>query len=223
MVMPQEARERAVLDLLKERYEDEGYSFFIHPSPSIVPFFLDDYRPDAIAVGKDGGVVIEVKNRRSPSDSSSTWVAERFRDQKNWKFVVVYSDDVGAEATTLGVSSVDQIEKQINEAVHLVGDGHLRAAFLLAWGTLEAAARIAEPDNSLGRSRVRTPRQIVEFLEREGLVEFEAARELRTLINVRNALVHGDLSIEVSESQVRRLLLVLDSIVSDLRTDVARP
>ena len=36
MVVNPEPRERAILDLLKERYEDEGYDFFVYPSPSLV-------------------------------------------------------------------------------------------------------------------------------------------------------------------------------------------
>ncbi len=38
---------------------------FVDPSRDVVPAFLGDVRPDAIAVGPDGGIVIEITLGRS--------------------------------------------------------------------------------------------------------------------------------------------------------------
>ncbi len=143
MVVNPETRERAILDLLKERYEDEGYAFFVYPSPSLVPTFLDDYRPDAIAVGREGGVIIEVTSSHKVGAEPRAKIADRFKDRDKWKYVVVYADDYPAEML-LPPPSLRDVERRLAEVEQLGRDGHLGAAFVLSWGLLEAAARLAQ-------------------------------------------------------------------------------
>ena len=50
----EERRESEVLRLLSRRFEEEGYTFLIHPTRELVPTFLKDYHPDAIAISPEG-------------------------------------------------------------------------------------------------------------------------------------------------------------------------
>src|SRR5688572_10891025 len=86
-----ETQERLVLDRLREQFESDGYEFVVHPVS--LPSFLGDYRPDAIALKGNGGVVIEVKSRRhSGADKRLSELTRLFVDQADWRFDVVYSD-----------------------------------------------------------------------------------------------------------------------------------
>jgi uncharacterized protein YutE (UPF0331/DUF86 family) len=54
--------------------------------------------------------------------------------------------------------------------------------------------------------RLNAPTQVVEMLERNGIVTHESARRLRALIKVRNWIVHGDLSRKVLRRDVSALI-----------------
>jgi len=56
-----------VLELLRNRYESEGFSFIEHPAPANLPAFMHGYRPDALALGEGKSIVIEVKLRKDPA------------------------------------------------------------------------------------------------------------------------------------------------------------
>lgn len=219
MVVQNSLRERAVLELLKERYQSEGYSFFEYPSQDITPSFLEGYRPDAIAVGPAGRVVIEVRSHRKASDISLAAVADRFLGNSDWKFEVVYAEDLGEEVgTQLTVPTVNQVISQIPEVESLLASGHPKAAFLVGWGLLEAAARIAAQEGRGGSARSKPPRQVVNYLEQEGFLAASDAGDLRKLIDTRNALVHGGLNVIVSPNDVAVLLNVIRLLVDELET-----
>ena len=58
--MRQDTEERAVLEQIASNLEAEGFKVIVQPSLHIVPAFLRDYEPDAIAIGRDQNLVIEI-------------------------------------------------------------------------------------------------------------------------------------------------------------------
>jgi len=214
MVAQPTIRERAILDLLRERYEDEGYAFFVYPSPSLVPAFLEDFRPDAIAVGRGGGIVIEVKQSHGPRRESSSKIADRFRSQDRWKHLVVYSDDYAPEAL-LPAPSRQDVERRLGEVEQLLQGGHTAAALVLGWGQLEAAARLSLGAAEGAAGRPRSAAQLAEWLEREGFVDPQVSAGLRRMVNVRNAVAHGDLSRDVDRRDVEMLVQAVKGLVAD--------
>lgn len=216
MASSAEARERAVLDLLRERYEGNGYSFFAYPPAQLVPNFMEGYRPDAIAMRDDDRIAIEVKQRSRQDAKQLARVAERFASHPNWKFVVV-SDEVLPDFEALGISSPEAIEGQLTEAEQLVRAEHYRAAFVLGWAIIEALARALQRGGEMG-SQSRSPREVAEILERNGYIGFEEGRRLRNLVNLRNATVHGDFGVNVDKSAVEDLLQIARHLGTELRT-----
>src|SRR5215207_11081681 len=94
MSVTEGARERIILENLRQRYEGDGYTFFAYPPRDLVPPFLEDYRPDAIAIGPRGRVAIEVKLHRGAAGTAQlSKVASLFSDHPDWQFIVVYSDE----------------------------------------------------------------------------------------------------------------------------------
>jgi uncharacterized protein YutE (UPF0331/DUF86 family) len=212
-----EARERAVLEILREKYEDDGYSFFAYPPASVVPGFLQDYRPDAIAVRGEERVVIEIRQRSQRSEPRLSRIAERFAAHPDWRFVVVYPDDVVPDLESLGLSSAAEIEAQLREAEQLSRAKHHRAAFVLGWAIIEALARALQGGKERDSSVSRSPRELVEILERNGFIGFEDGRRLRDLVRLRNATVHGDFGVAVDQSAVEQLLQVARRLDAELR------
>jgi hypothetical protein len=191
------AREDAVLARLRERYEGQGYSFFAHPPRDIVPQFLQNYRPDGLALKGDGGVIIEIKHSNSErSRTPLPEIARRIEGQKEWTFQVFVAEDA-LDDDPVRPPSMHRLVEELSEIDRLIGADHLRAAFILEWAALEAATRASE-------AQPGTPKP--------AMGPGEEARRLRKLARIRNAVVHGDLSATVDLEDTK----FLRSIIGDL-------
>ncbi len=195
--------EHRVLALIRPRFEEEGYSFIEFPADDVLPAFMHGYRPDAVALGKDKSIAIEVKFRRDPSSEKNLRsISERFKGQSLWELRVIYGDEI--EDEPIGASAPAEIEQHIAEGEALLRAGHYRAALILGWAAIEAIARTLSPD--FPTSGARTMRQAVELLEHLGRLRFEEAQELRKLLPLRAKVVHGDLATVVSGDEVAPVL-----------------
>jgi hypothetical protein len=195
--------EERVLSLLRNRYEGEGFSFIEHPDQADLPAFMQGYQPDALALGKDRSIAIEIKLHRHPvTEKSLRAVSERFKGQPRWEFRVVYGDEVHDEP--ISPPTQQEILAQIVEAEALLAQNHNRAAFVLGWAAIEAIARMLDPD--FPSSGSRTMRQAVELLEHLGRLRFEQAQDLRRLSLLRVRVVHGDFQTSISSNEVEPVL-----------------
>jgi uncharacterized protein YutE (UPF0331/DUF86 family) len=199
--------EQRVLELLRPQYEALGYLFIERPSGEALPAALEGFRPDAIAIGPQKKIAIEIKLRRDRSSPGQLQaLSERLRKHPDWELRVIYGDFDGGDDLDLQnepSTAVPRIEmeKQIDEAEALSRAGHHRAALILVWAALEAIARTATLGETVGRG-VRAPRQVLEILERMGRLTFEDADQLRNALTLRNAAVHGDYQTDVTSADV---------------------
>jgi len=206
--MMSEARlpESDILENLRQILEARGLKFYINPPRDIIPKFLGDFRPDAIALGPEGGVVVEVKRRRgSGAEQQLAEIARRVADQKGWEFRIIYLNPSTDEVPPIAKPSFEQIQATFTEIDALTKGGHYAAALLTAWAPNESRMR-----------RGATPIQAVQTLAEEGYIESEPAERLREMARLRNAVVHGDFSVAVSAEQVEYLLKKLQVIASDI-------
>lgn len=197
------AVETRILELLRQHYEGEGYTFVEHPDVAILPGFMQGYRPDALALGKDKSIAIEVRLRRAvSSEKTLRALSELFGQQAGWELRVVYGDDL--PDTLIASATKEQIESHLGEAEALLAADHPRAALVLGWATIEAIARTLSADFPSAGSR--TMRQAVEVLEHLGRLRFEQAQELRELFPLRAKVVHGDFGTLVTTADVEPVL-----------------
>jgi hypothetical protein len=195
--------ERRVLALLRNRYEADGFLFIEHPARADLPVFMGGYQPDALALGEDKSIAIEVKLRRdAASEDSLRAIRERFNGQSPWELHVVYGAEVEDEA--MEVPTPEQIRKHIEEAEALLAGGFPRAALALSWAAIEAIARTLRPE--LPASGPRTTRAALELLEHLGRLRFQQAQALRKLSPLRDKVVHGDLGATVTPADVESVL-----------------
>jgi uncharacterized protein YutE (UPF0331/DUF86 family) len=85
----------------------------------------------------------------------------------------------------------------------------------------ESLARLASAGSGARRSGAFSPIQAIQTLAEEGYIENEAADRLRAMAKLRNAVVHGDLSIDVPAEQVDGLLRQLKEIASEVMSAAA--
>jgi uncharacterized protein YutE (UPF0331/DUF86 family) len=219
--MISEARllESNALRNLQKLSEARGLKFYINPPREIVPDFLGDYRPDAIALGPEGGMIIEMKAGRSPaSEKRLAEVASRVSAQKGWEFRAIYLNPPLDEMPPIEIPTPDQLRATFREIEELTKTGHHAAAFARAWSALEALARLASANGESRSARGLPPIQVVQTLAEEGYVENEVADRLRQMVKLRNAVVHGDFTVDVPAEQIEDLLKQLQAIASDIES-----
>lgn len=211
------ARINSLMGQLQKDAEKRGWKFYIHPQPQVIPEFLKDYRPDALGIGPDGGVVIEIKAREPKGQRESlAKIANLVESQKGWDFRVFYISSPVEARPDLSVPTASELASGIAEARELLESGHERAALVIAWSLLEAIARLVTPEGEGNKARPFPPIQAVQTLAEMGYLEESDARRLRELTNLRNAVVHGGLRTVVQANDVAQLIHDLEEIAHNL-------
>lgn len=203
--------EVAFLEKLRPEYEAKGYKFIIHPRRSDLPEFFATYEPDAIAQRSDHNVAIEVKSRATPTvEQSLQRIRKLFEGRRDWRFTVAYAGSGATGIRRLPVPSRTEVMDRTKEAEFLLANGNIRAAFVAAWSLLEAALNSALPDAD---KRPRTPGTVVQTLAMDGLISDDLEQSLRPLVELRNRVVHGDLTAEPSGTDVGVVLSAVRAVV----------
>jgi hypothetical protein len=209
--------ESEALRTLQKLSEARGLKFYINPPREIIPDLLGDFQPDAIAVGPEGGIIIEVKSRGSPgSENQLAAIAKRVSEQKGWEFRAIYLNPPLDEMAPIQKPTPEQLQSTFEEIEALTSAGHGAAASTRAWAALESLARLASPKSEVRSTSALPPMQAIQTLAEEGYVEKEDADRLREMVKLRNAVVHGDFSVEVPAEQINTLLRQLRLIASDI-------
>ncbi|GHD19074.1 HepT-like ribonuclease domain-containing protein [Tianweitania populi] len=202
--------EQAYLEGLQAQYERNGYRFVIHPRRPELPEFFASYEPDAIATNGSQNIAIEVKSHITPSAQQSIQkIRKLFEGRADWAFKVAYVGKTNGEAQSLPSLDPRAISEGMNSVEQLVEIGHLPMAFVAAWSLLEAALNSVGSD---GHRHPRTPGTVVQTLAMNGFISDDVEKSLRSLIALRNRVVHGDLTAAPSPDDVRLVLDVVGTI-----------
>ncbi len=206
-------QERDLLTSLRSQYEAKGFSFEIEPGPQGMPDFLGSYVPDAIARKPGENVAIEVRRSRGrASEISLQQIRSRFDGHPDWTLAVAYAAEDPLKTLTIRPAAVPAIRRQLADVRTLTTLGQSRAAFLLAWSLLEATLLNVEGEQE---ARPRTPASVLQGLAMLGRIEPETERRLRSAIALRNAVVHGDLTVEPTGADVDIVASVIEEALSD--------
>ncbi|SRR6266568_3264897 len=214
---PPETSEADVLESLLPKYQAEGFDVFVNPSPSILPPFMQTYRPDAVALRSDKKIAIEVVRSTGGSAEKIRDLQSLFAPQSDWELRVFYVSPLTSEKT-LEVASRPAIKSAIQRVLDLKRDGHKLPAVIMAWATLEALGRALLP-GQLGRPQA--PARLIEVLASAGYLTPQEADTLRAAISLRNAAVHGGLDPIVDERLLDQFIAVLHTLAGFLAEDSA--
>lgn len=203
-----EVGEREVVELVLPRFQAEGYDVYVHPSPSILPPFMQTYRPDAIALKEGKKIAIEIVRPAPSAEVKVRNLRSLFEGQADWELQVFYASPLGAPPT-VGIASQRDIKASLVQVEDLRKAGHLLPALLMAWATFEAIGRALLPAEL---ARPQTPARLVEVLASEGIVTPDEAGVLRRASSVRNAVAHGAIDATVDDDLLGRVIAILTDI-----------
>jgi hypothetical protein len=198
--------ETAILELLRQRYERDGYSFILRPDPSTLPQFMSGYQPDAVARKGDISIAIEIKSRLGATTTSRLReLAARFKQQPDWRLHVVNAGEIEPEA--LATPNRDEVLARLAAIETIAANDNHDAALVLAWGALEAAARVIAQE--AGEAPPKSPNEALQLLEYLGRMDYQTAQAMRHALDLRNQVVHGDFTAAVPLAAVTELVLAV--------------
>lgn len=199
--------ERRALDQIEPKLISRGYRLIREPLPDQLPDFVGRYVPDAIAVGKEPKIAVEIKGREGPNtERSLAGIRQMFEGRKDWTFEAYYFTSLEPNVAKLPIEVLAEREREIFE----IAKTHPQAAFVLSWSVLEASLR----DSGL-LENVRGgigPNRIISLLASEGYVTGKEMQPLLELAKLRNQIVHGQLNEFPSEGDVQHLLELARSV-----------
>lgn len=207
------APEVALLDTLRDHYEAKGFSFEVVQKDQSVAPFLGEYIPDAIARKAGENVAIEIRQRRNRATGFTLRdIQRRFSGHPDWTFVVAYTGDDPLKTLLIQTSSKSEIRDRLTKIRTLDAQGEHRAAFILGWALLEAMLLSLESEPS---ARPRTPGTVVQTLAMLGFIDSGLEQQLRSLVVLRNRIVHGDLAADASSDEVGVVLKAIEAALSE--------
>ena len=213
-----ETLELDVLERLRKQYESRGYKFLTEPDRADIPKFLEGYIPDAIAIGTDEKVIIEVKSTEQSASQSAAvrFLASEVPKHKGWRFDLVVTD-TSTKAGDLSLEpDVHQLRAELEKVTASAESGDHKVALVLAWALLEAVTRRLILNNRIGEPKRYLPRTIIETLVSEGFAEDEVGDRLQKIADMRNRLVHGFTRLEVEKKDVDFFIQFIRTLMAEI-------
>ena len=209
--------ESDILKDLRASYEWRGFAFYVDPPRELVPSFWEEYSLDAIALGPDGlGCVIKLRRQFDPATQEYDLELAEKASQNGWGFEIRYTHPEGNPLAFIVKQTPKQIEANLNEIQDLVKSGHNFPALIMGGAVLEALARVVYMNRMEQRLGEISPLGALQILAEEGYLENDAVQDLREMSRLRNAVIHGDLSVDVPVETVEHLLGQLRAIATDI-------
>jgi hypothetical protein len=210
-----ERAENAVLDRHEPAWIAQGYKVVRHPSRSTLPPFLEKYEPDAVLLGRKPKVVVEVVRKGQPQvENKVRQLNSLLAGHDDWRLEVLYA---GEEPNELPAIPTERLRESLTNVRHLAPVDQ-RSGLLLLWATLEALTRRLEPTKT---KRPQTPGRVVELLAGAGFITPSEAEQLREAASWRNRLVHGDLSVALSDTQLLAVVDIVEELIAALEKNEA--
>jgi hypothetical protein len=210
MPISQSGLEEAVFQALLPKLEAEGFQVFLHPSPAMLPPFMQNLQPDAVAMKPDRKIAIEVTPAGRQAESKLRRLQALFSNQPDWELRVVYAPPRTDDAD-ISVASKAAVLETLDRLLRIFDDAGPLPALLTGWSVFEAAARNVIPDN-LGRPQ--QPSRLIELLASGGYVTPDEAASLRRLGRLRNQAAHGRLDVPLTRPEIEDLVTTTRALLA---------
>lgn len=202
--------EQEALDRHEPTWIAQGYKLICEPRPSDLPSFLGRYVPDALLIGANHKVIVEVIHKGSPhAERKVKDLKSLLAGHQDWKLEVVFTGTESAPLPTVGAEALRASLLRVRG----LSVSEPEAALLLLWATIEAMARYLEPSRT---AKPQSPGRVVELMAAAGHVTPTEASVLRESVQWRNRLIHGDLTVSVTVEQINQVISVVESLLSDI-------
>ena len=105
---------------------------------------------------------------------------------------------------------IEAVRNRSTEVRGMVESGYVHAALVMAFSLLESTLHLV---TSSDEGRPKKPGTVIQELAMNGLIDRPFEDRLRSLIDVRNAIVHGDLARDVAAEDVVLMLAAVDRAI----------
>ena len=201
--------EEEMLDRIVQELEAEGYEVYTHPSRILLPAFLENYIPDAVARKRGKNIAVEVLTRSTEATRKLRRVQALFDGQEGWELRVFWASPASTKES-VRVQTPMLIKQRISELRTLITLDQLGPSLLLAWATFEALARAILIEEF---RRPQNPGRLIQVLAHQGYLTPNEADQLSRLAEKRNRLIHGDLQVQTSRAELERFLRILETLL----------
>ena len=197
-----------------EEYRNKGYEVLFEAPLD----FLPGFRADLLVRKGDEVRVIEVKSRPSlAADPKLSELARLIDSRPGWTFELLLVGEPEKLDSPVGARPFESanIVQRIEEAEKSLEAGLLEAAFLLAWSALEASARNLLAAQGVSDRRITSSRFVLDQVVFQGAISREEYDALISMLEYRNAIVHGFGVDDFSNNMVTDLIETIRRIASD--------
>ena len=206
----QHRAEDAILKRHEPNWIAQGYKVVRPKSGADMPAFLRDHVPDALLLGRSPQVVVQITSKGSPhARQKIAELQSLLQGHDDWRLDILF---VGEEPEPLPLASAEAIQHSLQH-IRAILPTEPKSALLLTWATLEAITRRLEPTKSM---QPQSPASVVELLANAGHITPTEAAQVRKAIQSRNRLIHGDLDLTVTPTQVAEVVEIAENLSSDL-------
>lgn len=209
------SRETEKIQEVALEFERKGYTVFIEPSSGSIPFDLQNYRPDLIALKDNGGVVIEIKSslKRLPVQKFHD-ISQQVSSHQGWKFALVTLDDPASKVMSIAETDLPNpkvLKERLKEIDVLVGMEMLPNALISLWIQIESWLRIKSRLADMPLDLLQ-PQRLINHLYSEGELSINQVDYLKSLMQIRNQVMHG-FDVIITEAQVNKGVKLLHEII----------
>lgn len=191
------------VNAIAKEYEGNGYHVMVEPDPSVIPFDLNNYRPDILATKGDENLIIEVKTRKNPK------MMERYKEilrivnqHKGWRFLLATVDEPGQPGNQAAnvVLEEPSIAKAFRELEPLLQSDMYKLAVPYLWQIYMSGVRLVA-DKLEVPVDITSDRGVLDYMYSLGEISFEDYEASKKYFELRSKLVHF-LGVNVSREQV---------------------
>lgn len=184
------------LNKVADHYRSQGFKVTVQPGPEDLPPFAKDFKVEIIAAGEECNVLVSAKGSQLEleDDPNIFRYADITNQQPGWRFdILVLGPENQAKPEKLGAKEPpeEEIERSLNDVDRMIHAGFTRASFLTAWSALEAAMRRRLRAEGEDAGWGTSPRAMLNELYSAGAISTGVLRQLESLSQMRNAIVHG--------------------------------
>lgn len=206
--------ENAAFQAEVRKLEAAGYDVYLQPPKDILPEFLRDLVPDAVALPQNGGknIAIEMAPANISIHSKVAELGRLFEGRRDWDFRVIHWTPMNEEVTIKPISG-EELLFIIVKFESSIESADTQASFLMAWSIFEACSRAIMPNIF---QRPQSAKQVIEIMAREGYIVPSEAKFLRSIVSMRNNIAHGGLDFLPKKQDVEKIIDICKNILRQM-------
>jgi hypothetical protein len=204
-------KELQALGKLSEEYQRLGYTVIVEPTAALIPFSLENYRPELLATKGGDNLLFDVK-LEGERDVAEFWrMVAKVKRHPGWKLTGITVPNVDPEVNTSGTLSdldVDGLRQQLREIDLLSRDPQVQSVVLSRlWVVYIATLRLLAIQEGFDRDDDADYDRLVRA-QSNGLISNAECEEGRALMILRNRVVNGSDAVVTPEDclQLRQMI-----------------